>query len=339
MRKATKSPEFPGYYEVPGNSRIVIKPDGECKSTHTGRILNKYINNGWYPRIISGIKGDNKSFLLHRLMAMAFIDVPDELKEYEFRELHVNHKDGIKTNFNLDNLEWCLPIHNVHHAFNNCLQHGTIVLARNILTDVVTKFPGINTCANKFNITRVRLNTHLKSNQVGKITCNWHVFKLDDGTEWPELKDCDLVEDKWALFSIAIGRNIDTDKILLANTLDELCGFIGIPYSTFSAHRKNNGTDIPLNGWIIEVTDIVSGIDVSSIKRRLIRCKTNYGLPITVINTKTDVMNKYQSAHEFARVIGVSGNSITTAIVNNNGIFKHFIINRITKEEFDRLNI
>lgn len=44
--------------------------------------------------------GTRKSFLVHRLVATAFIPNPDNLPE-------VNHKDKNTQNPNMNNLEWC----------------------------------------------------------------------------------------------------------------------------------------------------------------------------------------------------------------------------------------
>lgn len=53
--------------------------------------------------------GKEKKFLVHRLVAEAFIDNPKNLPE-------INHKDEDRTNNNVDNLEWCDRFYNLNYG-------------------------------------------------------------------------------------------------------------------------------------------------------------------------------------------------------------------------------
>ena len=60
--------------------------------------------------------GKAKRFLVHRLVATAFIDNPKKLKQ-------INHIDGNKNNNSINNLEWCTASENISHAFKLGLNH------------------------------------------------------------------------------------------------------------------------------------------------------------------------------------------------------------------------
>lgn len=62
----------------------------------------------WYYSIALG-KKNRKGYKIHRLIAEAFIPNPLELPE-------VNHKNGIKTDNRIENLEWCDHTENIRHA-------------------------------------------------------------------------------------------------------------------------------------------------------------------------------------------------------------------------------
>lgn len=70
-------------------------------------------SNG-YPCVSICIDQVRIQFVIHRLIAKAFIENPENKPE-------VNHIDGNKMNFCLSNLEWCTKSENTIHAFKNGL--------------------------------------------------------------------------------------------------------------------------------------------------------------------------------------------------------------------------
>jgi len=74
-----------------------------------------------YNRITLEVKGLKKSFTIHRLVAIAFIDNPLQKKT-------VNHIDGNKNNPCVSNLEWATINENMKHAFDTGLLDGVKIL-------------------------------------------------------------------------------------------------------------------------------------------------------------------------------------------------------------------
>lgn len=79
-----------------------------------GRIMRFSNHKKGYKILSLTFDGNRKTYKVHRLVALAFIPNPENKPE-------VNHKDGNKSNNNLDNLEWSTTSENTKHAHENGL--------------------------------------------------------------------------------------------------------------------------------------------------------------------------------------------------------------------------
>ena len=77
-----------------------------------GRILKLSTNKDGYLYVCLWKNGKVKNFLVHRLVAEAFLPNPDNLPQ-------VNHKDENPQNNNVDNLEWCSAQYNTNYGTRN----------------------------------------------------------------------------------------------------------------------------------------------------------------------------------------------------------------------------
>lgn len=93
-------------------NRVVDTKSG--KRVLKSRVMSSKPGIQGYPHVTIRYNNLFKGFSLHRLLALAFIDNPDNLP-------CVNHKDGNKLNYSLDNLEWCTHVKNIRHAYKNGL--------------------------------------------------------------------------------------------------------------------------------------------------------------------------------------------------------------------------
>ena len=74
-----------------------------------GRIRKTKLNNGGYEMLSLFRDGKEKTCLVHRIIAEAFLSNPYNLPE-------VNHKDECKTNNFVENLEWCDREYNLYYG-------------------------------------------------------------------------------------------------------------------------------------------------------------------------------------------------------------------------------
>jgi len=108
------------------NDLYQVSNEGRIKSFYTsrfhhkpkeGKILKPIGVSKTYFRINLQFEKGPKQFLIHRLVAEAFIPNPENLPE-------VNHIDGNKSNNAVWNLEWCDRKKNILHSFENNLCHN-----------------------------------------------------------------------------------------------------------------------------------------------------------------------------------------------------------------------
>src|ERR1035437_48694 len=97
---------YDGLYKVSNFGRILSVGDG-CNLID--KILKARVNKMGYLQLVIRKYHVEKTFLAHRLIALAFIPNPQNLPQ-------VNHIDGVKTNNHISILEWVSSSGNKIHA-------------------------------------------------------------------------------------------------------------------------------------------------------------------------------------------------------------------------------
>lgn len=108
---------YNGLYEVSnfGNVKRVshkTKLKNGAIRTFDEKLKKQGTDKDGYKTVMLYIGRNKKLFKVHRLVALAFIDNPNNLPM-------INHKDENKANNNINNLEWCDVLYNNNYGTRN----------------------------------------------------------------------------------------------------------------------------------------------------------------------------------------------------------------------------
>lgn len=95
---------------VKSTSRYVkCGKNGSALRFKVGQVIKPYLGTDGYFYVFLSCNNKTKHFAIHRLLAILFILNPENKRE-------VNHKNTIRTDNSLDNLEWATPKENIQHS-------------------------------------------------------------------------------------------------------------------------------------------------------------------------------------------------------------------------------
>ena len=203
--------------------RYMVSTFGNIYSLISGKELAAVKEKSGYLRVgLVDSKGNYKRFLVHRLVAQAFLPNEDNLPQ-------VNHKDEIITNCRVDNLEWCSVQYNTKYSL---YQREREVAQIDVNTnEVVNTFKSLSEAARESGIGQGNISKCCKGliNQAGGF--RWEYTKAYDPLEQTkrEVEKYDLKTNK-ALktykSSMDAARNLDLGDTRIdsaANKIRQCC--------------------------------------------------------------------------------------------------------------------
>lgn len=139
----------------------------------SGRVRAVLLDRDGYQRTMLKLNGTKKWRYVHRLVAISFLSNPENKGT-------VNHKDGIRNNNNISNLEWATQKENCLHGYRANGRKPTI---------------GIDSPHSKLTEDQVReiklsLQRGLKPTPLSRKykVCSSTIFKIKNGLMWKHIK-------------------------------------------------------------------------------------------------------------------------------------------------------
>lgn len=108
------------FKDIPGfESEYAATTDGQIWSYKRKKFLAQRSDKDGYLRVTLSQSGKITTHLVHRLIALTFIENPEG-------KATVNHIDESKTHNNVNNLEWMTQAENVRHGTRSQRQRETM---------------------------------------------------------------------------------------------------------------------------------------------------------------------------------------------------------------------
>lgn len=107
---------YEGLYEVSNDGRVrTVEHITNGHAIMSTELSIKIYKSQRYARVRLYRDGKSKDYMVHRIVAEAFIPNPDNKPQ-------VNHIDGNRSNNRVENLEWCTASENQRHAYRTGLK-------------------------------------------------------------------------------------------------------------------------------------------------------------------------------------------------------------------------
>ena len=168
-RKWKDIPGYEGLYQVSNLGEIKSL---NYRNTGKEKIIKPRKNKGGYLRVVLCKNGKQKDFLVHRLVAIAFIPNHNNYNQ-------VNHKDENPSNNNVNNLEWCNRLYNERQKFKHISGYPAKPIEQidANTNEIIAEFESMSDCERKLHMNVATIRKYIKNNTIKTKFGNTFILK------------------------------------------------------------------------------------------------------------------------------------------------------------------
>lgn len=311
---------LPKFYRHPERDDLLLTPDGVCRTKNCCVPIPLYINKAGY--LVCKI--DNHLHL-HRLMAETFLKSDGE-------KTVVNHKDGVKTNPSVFNLEWCTTGYNNDHAYETGLRDDNVqVDVRNLETGEITNCRSICKAAELIGVNQGKVSTYLKRGLNRQYVIN-------------SIYEIKRPSDKWILTKNSIGKNygqgakgvvvnkVGDNRYFLFNSAPHAAEYIGVKPHMIYSHLNNGSVNLNKYGYdacyLVDTEIPITEMFDMRIEKPAPLQPRKPPKMVEVFDTVTGKKGIYNSLREFCTTHGFNKTNVERRVYERGG-YKHYTIRYI----------
>lgn len=313
-----------GYFRCKEFPEIIVTKTGVFKTAKTHELLTVSDAEGRYPTFTYPGSG---TVMVHRILALMFVEKPSDFKDKIYV---VNHIDGVKTNFVLENLEWVTYSRNSIHAYQTGLRDdNTPIMVKDLRTNVVKRYYSLQECARQFKVNGFNIHWNLLPRNRGKVSYNYFVI-IREGDVWPEV-DMSLVgTHRNGRPKPVVAVCVETNHATVYDSAGSAARAFGCKPATLRKRMHENPTAV-YSGHLfkyLDDADLKEDLEMLSIGRKTTP-PTRTPLQISVKDVETGNTVMHESTEEFARIFGVDKATIQLSIGRNSGRWRNYLITYI----------